>query len=149
MKTSKFLKLLSLCLLIGFSSCSKDDGDDNNDDFNGEITVANLIGSWRLIKEIDRAEGYPDDVYNVPEGCNELVFVITANEITSKSDYDCDGTFDDTTTSSYTLSGNFILDSSGGEGVKIQTLTNTTLKLRFDIIEENVEYYELVFTKLN
>ena len=148
MKTIQLLKLLSLCLLIGFTSCSKDDDDDNDDVFNGDISVANLLGSWRLIQEIDRVEGEPDDIYNVPEGCNELILSFTANEIESKSDYDCDGSFDDTFTTSYTLNGN-IISGPAGEGIKVQSLTNNTLKLREDIVIENVEYYELVFVKLN
>ncbi len=85
MKTLKQLLLLTLITFISFS-CSKDDDNDDS-----EISQVNLLGSWRFTKELDHEDGIPDDVYNVPSGCDELIWTFTDTEVESKGDYDCDG----------------------------------------------------------
>ena len=117
MKTLKLAALLFLSLTLSF--CSKDDDKDDKD------TGASLIGTWRLTKEITKEPGEPDDVYVVPNGCNEVVLEISKTSIKSIDDDNCDGTTDDTYTSNYTRSGNTITTADGS--AKITKLTATQL----------------------
>jgi len=120
MKTLKLTALLFLSLTLSF--CSKDDDKDDKD------TGASLIGTWRLTKEITKEPGEPDDVYVVPNGCNEVVLEISKTSIKSIDDDNCDGTVDYTESIGYTLSGNTITTSDGFSGT-IKTLNDTKLIL--------------------
>lgn len=144
MKTQKIIGLSIFMLALSVVSCSKDD-DGTNDDI--DINTSNLIGSWRLVKEIYHEAGFPDDIYNVPEGCNEEVLTFTNTEITAESDYDCDGSVDETNSGSYTLNGNSI--TSGTEMIKIQSLTASTLRLRDYESADGSEYDETVWNRIN
>lgn len=126
MKVLKIITVLFLTLTLSF--CSSDD-DSNNGDTNGTLT-----GTWRLTKETDIEAGEPDDVYIVPDGCNEIVFVIDSNTIETIEDYNCDGETDGTYTVSYTRSGNTI--TVGGDSAEITTLNETTLIIK----DEGIDY---------
>ena len=117
MKTIRIITLLFLSLTLSF--CSSDDDSNNGN------TNADLIGTWRLTKEIDKYPGEPDDVYIVPDGCNEIVLEISDNTIETIEDYNCDGEVDGTYSTSYSRSGNTL--SSNGYSVEITTLNDTTL----------------------
>lgn len=140
MKKFKLNFILVFVLTSLIFACSGDDSDDVGDANN----ASGLIGTWRLIQEVDYIDGVQDFIYDVPEGCNEEILSFSTNEISYKNDDDCDGTFDNTDTYTYSISGNQILvDDDTAEIVEL----NQTLLIIRNYISTN-EYYDFIYEKL-
>lgn len=135
MKTFKLNYILFLVLTSFILSCSGDDSDDVGDANN----PSGIIGTWRLAQEIEFVDGEQTYVYNVPDNCDEEILSFSPSEITYKNDDDCDGTFDEIDTFSYTISGNELI--VGDDSIEITEVTGSILKLRGYLDANNYDEY--------
>lgn len=138
--------ILFLTLIVATISCNKDDdsgGNSSNED--------NIVGTWRLIKEISHEVGTEDIIYNVPDGCDEFIFCFSSdNTFTGTSDWDCDGIIDDSGSGTYYVEGDMlVIDDNESESAKIITLNSTTLRIRLEEDTDGNYYEDLVFERIS
>ena len=137
MKTKK--TILVIISAITFFSCSEDENS------NSDVDTSKIEGNWRLYKEVDYPIESDDDIYIVPNGCNEHILIFTGNTFTSNFDYDCNGSVDDTESGSYTINGTKIITEGYEYGV-ITTLNTTDLIIKVDEYD-NETYSTLEFKR--
>lgn len=136
MKKIKCITIALCSLFILNLGCSKDD--DGNSKAN--VSKAKLEGTWRLYKEVEYESDFGEDIYNVPDGCDETLIKFTNSTLTISNDDDCNGTTDYTDSASYSVSGNII--TSNGYDVEVKELTNNKLVIREEhVIDQEYEYY--------
>ena len=127
MKNLKRLLTLSL-LLITIIACSSDDSSTTEDN------QASIIGTWKFTSS--STNGVADDV----DTCDLLnTLVITSNQVTVTEYWGENCVETDTFTISYTISGNIITITEGGETYtsEITTLNATTLSIK-DVDEGDI-----------
>lgn len=139
MKTFRFFAtLLVIALCAGFTSCSDDDEEENS----VEISLANLQGTWDMIK----CYGWEYDDNNQKENWTEDV----SGEYIFFEDTDGNGGYSDGSHTYYfacSINGNkLILRDSGwlaGKSITITKLTKT--ELHITVTDENSEEnYEMI-----
>jgi len=122
MKKTKFFAFLccmvAMFCCIGFSSC----GDDDDDDDNGS---SSLVGTWKAVSGTYQEDGKTYE-YNFNDNF-WMTFVFTDKTVTVKS---FDGKDTDTSTDSYTLSGNkIVVPSDDDDFTTTYSLSGNTLVL--------------------
>ena len=139
MKTFRFFAtLLVIALCAGFTSCSDDDEEENS----VEISLANLQGTWDMIK----CYGWEYDDNNQKENWTEDV----SGEYIFFEDTDGNGGYSDGSNTYYfesSIKGNkHILRDSGwlaGKSITITKLTKTELHITATD-ENSEENYEMI-----
>lgn len=118
----KFKKALALCfLLITITSCSSDDNSETDDN------QASIIGTWKF------TSGSTNGVTDSVEACDLLnTVVISSNQMNFTEYWGANCTEKDTYSISYTISGELITITEGGESftLNILTLNETTLSIK-------------------
>lgn len=139
MRNLKSLALIFLATLV--LSCSSEGN--NNEDI---ISVSDLVGTWLLISDIDQ-----DGEEYVEDGDCDYIIVFTETTINGLEYYgdNCD-LLDNNDPLIFTFDGDSYTFTEEGEVVKemILELTSTTLKVRYDYVEDGEDFYDITtFTK--
>ncbi|WNH08872.1 lipocalin family protein [Thalassobellus suaedae] len=127
-----FLIVLSVFVL----SCSNDDKDSGK-----AISVNDLVGSWLLVSDVDE-----EGIEYVEEGDCDYLLVFTETTINGQEYYGVNcNQLDQDSPLVFSLNGDFLSFTEEEEEIKneILELTSTTLKLRYDYVEEEESFYDI------
>ncbi len=135
MKTLKNLFLLSIIVLLTFSSCDEDD--------DAPITI---VGTWKLVSAtvngIADTELIPCDLETTLNFTENII--VTTYYFDPENDAGSNCQFDDSDTGEYTINGDFItVTFDDGDSItdEIEELTATTLKIKFIDDDEVIVTY--------
>jgi hypothetical protein len=139
MKKLSILFVAVLALGISFVSCSKDD--DNE-------TSGSIEGKWNHSKVQSTIDGkvLPETDYENEPGCNKDFLELKTDGVSKSGFYEGKDCTLDLDVSTWKKDGNK-LTIVGDEVYEIVSVTNTTLKLKWDYKESGV-VYSMVFTLL-